>query len=118
MEVLFKHDLIVVENEKPRDKVSPKIVIERIVAATQGISQGKLFGRLLQWVCIAPLSYPIGSEAEPVHMMKVVKTVGLRHVAVFINQKASRVHFADIDNAVPRQRAGDLGAISGLRRGC
>jgi hypothetical protein len=50
-------------------------------------------------------------------MMKVVKAVGLRHIAVFINQKASRVHFADNDNAIRWQRAGDLGAICGPRRG-
>jgi len=51
-----------VENEKPRDKVPPKIVIERIVGTAHGISQGKLFGRLLQWVRIAPLPNPIGSS--------------------------------------------------------
>ena len=50
-------------------------------------------------------------------MMKVVKAVGLRHITVFINQKASRVHFADIDNAIRWQRAGDLGAIRGPPRG-
>src|SRR5690348_8328703 len=107
MEVFFKHDLVVVENEKPRDKVPPKIVIERILSTAHDISQGKPFGRLLQWIRIAPLPNPIGSEGEPVHMMKVVKAVGLRHIAVFINQKASRVHFADIDGAIRWQRAGD-----------
>jgi hypothetical protein len=47
-------------------------------------------------------------------MMKVVKAVGLRHITVFIHQKASRVHFADNDNAIRWQRANEC--LPGIQR--
>ncbi len=99
MKILFHYDLIVVKDQESGDEISLEIVIQGIAAVVERVIRCPLASRLTQWIYEIRLFYPVRAQAETVHVMEIIKVVGLCHIAVLFHKKASRIHFADFDLA-------------------
>jgi hypothetical protein len=97
VKVLFKDDLIVVQNQNTCDEVSLQIVVKRILVAMEGVPDGEISTRFRQWVNLACPSDPIAAETEFVHVVEVIEALRLVPVTILVQQKFGRIHPVDVD---------------------
>jgi hypothetical protein len=99
MKILFHYDLIIVKDQESRYEISLEVVIQRMAAVMEGVISRPLPNRLTQWIYEIPLLYPVRAQAQTVHVVKIIETVWLCHMALLVHEQAGWIHPADLDLA-------------------
>src|SRR5215510_1077888 len=97
MKIFFKYNLVVVQNEKSEDKASLEILFKRALFSSECVICREFSDGLLQGKNVVSPLHPVVLKIQLIHIVEVVKTVGLSHKAVPVQQKASGVQLLNVD---------------------
>src|SRR5262245_10106381 len=97
MKIFFKYNLVVVQNEKPEDGTSLEILLKSALFSSEYVICREFSHRLLQRINVISPLHPVELKIQLIHIVEIVKTVGLSHKAVLVQQNASGVQLLNVD---------------------